>query len=346
MHAGSIFNSRNARHAVGKSGPTVLRVLILSALAGLLTTSLMAQTGNGILFGDLTVDESKAGDGNRLSYDIILYFMDGRMVARQKVANGGRYRFVGIRGGEYDIVVEIDNQEVARLRVNVGIVGTGSEVRRDIELEWRELARGTSGPRRQTISVADFYERSGTARSDFHKAQTALDNKKYAEAQQLLERIVTADGKDFQAWTELGTALLLQKKEDEAEKAYLRATEEKPDFFLALLNLGRLRSVKKNFAEAIDPLTRAVDANATSAEANFLLGEAYLQLKKGSKAVGYLNEAARLGRAEAHLRLAALYDLAKLKDRAVAEYEQFLQKKPDYQDRKKLEKYIADNKKP
>jgi len=77
-----------------------------------------------------------------------------------------------------------------------------------------------------------------------------------------------------------------------------------------------------------------------------LLGEAYLQMKKGSKAVGYLNEAARRGRYEAHLRLAALYDAAGLKERAALEYEEFLKKKPDYPDRKKLQKYITDNKKP
>jgi len=76
------------------------------------------------------------------------------------------------------------------------------------------------------------------------------------------------------------------------------------------------------------------------------LGEAYLQIKKGSKAVGYLNEAARLGRPEAHLRLAALYDAVGMKDKAAIEYEQFLEKKPDYPDKKKLQKYISDNKKP
>ena len=34
------------------------------------------------------------------------------------------------------------------------------------------------------------------------------------------------------------------------------------------------------------------------------------------------------------------------KDKAVAEYEAFLKKRPDYTDRKKLEQYIAANKKP
>ncbi len=79
-----------------------------------------------------------------------------------------------------------------------------------------------------------------------------------------------------------------------------------------------------------------------------MLGETYLQLKKGSKAVVYLYEALKLdptGMTEAHLRLASLYHGAGLKDKAAIEFEEFLKKKPDYPDRKKLEQYIAQNKK-
>jgi tetratricopeptide (TPR) repeat protein len=318
---------------------------ILMALLAL-PNVLNAQGGGGMLFGDLTVDESKVDGSKPLSYDIILYFLDGRVVARQKVANGGRYRFMSLRSGEYDIVVEVENQEVARIRVNVMVLPSGSDIRRDIELEWKaNTSRATGSGRKQTISVADFYERSASAKANFEKAQSALDKKNYAEAVALFKAIVEADAKDFQAWTELGTAYLLQKKESEAEKAYLRAVAEKPTFFLALLNLGRVRAAMKDLEGAIEPLTRAVDVQPTNAEANLLLGEAYLQLKKGSKAVTYLNSAASLGRPEAHLLLATLYHAAGLKERAATEYEEFLKKQPNYQDRKKLEKYIADNKK-
>ena len=48
--------------------------------------------------------------------------------------------------------------------------------------------------------------------------------------------------------------------------------------------------------------------------------------------------------AEVHLRLALLYNGAGMKDKAAVEYEEFLRKRPDCADRKKLEKYIAENK--
>ena len=135
----------------------------------------------------------------------------------------------------------------------------------------------------------------------------------------------------------------------EAEASYLRATEVRPKFFLALLNLGRLRLRQKEFNAAIAALDHAVAVQPLSADANYFLGEAYLQIKKGSLAVGYLNEALRLdpqGMAEVHLRLALLYNAAEMKDKAASEYEQFLKKRPDYPDKKRLQKYIADNKKP
>jgi tetratricopeptide (TPR) repeat protein len=77
-----------------------------------------------------------------------------------------------------------------------------------------------------------------------------------------------------------------------------------------------------------------------------LLGESYLQSKKGSKAVIYLNEAITLApieKAEIHLRLAALYNAAGAKDRAIAEYKSFLEKVPNHAERKNIEKYIRDN---
>jgi tetratricopeptide (TPR) repeat protein len=76
------------------------------------------------------------------------------------------------------------------------------------------------------------------------------------------------------------------------------------------------------------------------------LGEAYLKLRKGSKAIPYLNEAAKLGRIEAHLDLGWLYNAAGLKEKAVIEYEEVLRKQPNYADRQRLEQYISENKKP
>jgi Tfp pilus assembly protein PilF len=326
------------------SAPRRMMCLSLLLIAHLAATPVGSAQGKYTLFGDLKVDESKVDGQLPLSFNVILYSQSGTVIGRQSVPSGGRYRFIGLRGGEYDIVLEVDTKEVARIRVIIGS-SIDAEHRQDLELEWRATTAGTK-PKPQTVSASDLYQRDDANQQLFSKAQSTMVKKKYAEATVLLQQVLAADPVDFQAWTELGTAFFLQDKISDAEKSYRRALDVKETFAPAWLNLGRVLIAQKRFADAIDPLAQAVVLRRDSADALFLLGETYLQLKKGSKAVPFLNEAARLGQADAHLRLATLYNAAGLKNEAAAEYEQFLKKRPEHPERVKLERYIAEQKKP
>ena len=323
-----------------------LLVLVMILVGGQVSGRSLAQTGGNILYGDVTVDESKVTGVKQISYDLILYNLSGQIVGRQKVSSNGRYRFINLGNGQYDLVVELENTEIARMRVEVISAVDKTDFRQDISLEWRSTVPTPAKP--ASVSAADFYQRSSGNQKLFEKAQAATDKKKYEEARGFLNQLLANDANDFQAWTELGTLGLIQQNLPEAEKAYLRAIEVRPKFFLALMNLGKLRVAQKKYEGALAPLTLALEIQPTSASINLLIGETYLQLKKGSKAVGYLYEALKLdptGMTEAHLRLATLYHGAGLKDRAAIEFEEFLKKKPDYPDRKRLEQYIAQNKK-
>jgi tetratricopeptide (TPR) repeat protein len=318
-------------------------ILLLTIFIGTSSAnSTCAQGGKHILYGDVKVDESKTSGAKPLSYDLVLY-LGSIIVRRQSVSSEGRYRFIDLTNGYYDLAVELEGVEIARMRVEINSPRINTDFRQDIALEWRAPLAAPAKP--ASVSAADYYQRSSPNQKLFDKAQAATDKRKYEEASALINQILANDPKDFQAWTELGTLNLLQNNLSEAEKAYVRAIEVRPKFFLALLNLGRLRSAQKKFEEAVDPLTLALEIQPTSGNVNLLLGEAYLQIKKGSKAVGYLTEAAKLGQHEAHLRLATLYNAAGMKEKAATEYEQFLKKTPNYPDRKKLEQYIAANKK-
>jgi Tfp pilus assembly protein PilF len=300
-----------------------------------------AQGGGHMLYGDFKVDESKAEGPMPLSFDLILYSENGSVVARQSVASKGSYRFLNLPNGWYNLAVEVEGAEVARLRVQV-VSTFKTDFRQDISMEWRGLpGAGKTG----NVSAADFYKRAPAGQKLYDRAAEAMGAKKYSDASALLLQVVGADAQDYQAWTELGTSYLFQDKAEEAERAYLRAAEAKPTYALAYVNLGRMRLAQKNYDGAIEVLTKAVALQPPSADANFLLGEAYLQIKKGSKAVPYLEEAARLGRTDAHLRLAKLYDAVGMKDRAAAEYEKLLNAKPDHPDKEKLKRYIEENKK-
>jgi tetratricopeptide (TPR) repeat protein len=282
-----------------------------------------------ILFGDFRVD-GIVGDGAE-TFHVFLYTTAGLVVARQAVSNNGRYRFTSIPNGEYVLVVENDSREVARMPFLI-FERANTDLRRDIQLEWRSPTASEG----RTVAGVESYKRSPENQARFESAQESARKKEFDKAISLMLQVANSDAKDFIALTELGTLYSKNDKASEAEKYYLR------------LNLGKLRLGQKNFDGSIEVLTRALESEPKSADANYLLGEAYLGIKKGSKAVGYLNEAIKLdplGKAEAHLRLAALYNAAGAKDRAVVEFEQFLAKKPDYPQKKELEKYIQENKK-
>ncbi len=286
-------------------------LLILTPTCSALATGLLPQAGGGhTLFGDVTVDESQLNGLKPMSFDIILYIEQGSVVGRQIVSNNGRYRFMNLPNGNYDVAVEVENKEVARLRVFVASAFK-NDFRQDIALQWHPNQDNSKRQKINVVSAADVYIRPAANANLFEKASQAMEAKHYGQAIDLLRQIVETDPNDFPSWTELGTAHLLEKKSAEAEEAYMRAVELRPKYFLALLNLGTLRIAEKNYEGAITPLALAVKVPPSSAPANYYLGEAYLQIKKGSKAVGYLYEALMLdpvGMAVAHLRLAALYN--------------------------------------
>jgi tetratricopeptide (TPR) repeat protein len=250
-----------------------------------------------------------------------------------------------VPNGEYDLVVEVENSEIARIHLMLN-EGFKTDIRHDIEFEWRENP-GAKRPKATTTS-ADSYKRSSTNAQRLAKAETAIDEKNYSDALGLLLQILNEDGNDYQVWTELGTVYLMQQDLGKAESAYERAGEVNRSFFPSFFNLGKLRMAQKRYEVAIEPLVQSVKLKPDSAQANYLLGEACLQIKRGSNAVNFFNKALQLdpvGMAQAHLRLAMLYNAAGAKNKAAEEYETFLKKKPDYPARKILEQYISENKK-
>lgn len=299
--------------------------------------------GGQTLFGEVRIDASQLDKSSTPpSVTLVLYREGGGEVGRQSVSNRSRYRFINLVKGDYQLAIEADNNEISRLRIVIRELSQSPYgFQQDLILALKPPRTEKAG----VLATADLYNRSGANKTLFRRAQEVIDKKHYAEAGTLLQQIVESDKLDFQAWTLLGIVRFKQEDFAEAEKAYLSALAAKPTFVLALLNLGKLHLLQKNYEAAISPLLRAVEAQPQSAEANLLLGEAYLQTRRGTKAIPYLNEAAKLGRPEAHLRLGWLFNAAGMKEKAVAEYETFLKKMPDYSDRKKLQEYIDLNKK-
>lgn len=290
-------------------------------------------TAKHVIFGDLTV-EGADQFGAPQGYIVMLKNAAGVVFGRDSVAAGGRFRFLNVPNAEYDLLVEVNNEVVYRSRFLLN-ESRGTDLQKNIELVWE--------------NAQAVYARSGENLVAYEKAQEMVSRGDLKQAAALFEKITESDPQDFEAWTELGTVQFRRKKPEEAAGAYLEATRAKPDYLLAWLNLGKAQLDQKQDEQAIESLTQAVQLDPKNAECNQMLGEAYLRIKKGSKAVGFLYEAIRLdpaGKAEVHLRLAQLYKAAKLMKRAAKEYQDFLDKKPDWPHRQELEEYIEKYKGP
>src|SRR5712692_7746580 len=185
-----------------------------------LSVAINGQVGGGhLVFGDFKVSESKDGKPTPQVFNIILYSVFGSVVARQTVTNHGRYQFYNVNNGEYDIVVEVESHEVTRVHL-VLTSSLRSDFRYDISLEWRDT--GTK-KKAETVSAEDFYNQVQPNKGRYEKAEEAFENKNYDQAVSLFQQIVANDPADFQAWSELGTVYLAEKKTGDAEASYLRA---------------------------------------------------------------------------------------------------------------------------
>jgi tetratricopeptide (TPR) repeat protein len=333
------------------------RIVLLIAFVLVLPTVVSAQLPNSTLptsssqpgagsrrgftlYGDLKVEDSQSDSEVNTMFDVILYTRGNEVFARQRVGNGGRYRFNNVFNGDYYLAVELDNVEVARMSILIP-TNAVEHIKQDLEFRWKGGPRPLAG-----VVAADSYNRSQQNRALYEKGTKEIAKNDLVKATETLRSLVEADPKDYPAWNELGMVYFIQKDLEAAANAYTKAIELKPDYVTALVSLGRVRLAQKNNEAAVTVLETAIKADPKSASANYFLGEAYLAVKKGSLAVNYLNEALKLdpvGMANAHLRLATLYNLAGYKDRAALEYNEFLKKKPDYPDAQKLRDYIKAN---
>jgi tetratricopeptide (TPR) repeat protein len=302
-------------------------------------TGLPIPIGAPVIYGQVRIRGLDPKEARPLVH--VSLIVGGAQADRMQVNERGYYYFLKSPSDNTSLLFEVNNNEVGRV---VLAAGTGSSVRRDIDIDLGELRKSTVPA---VVSVqAAAYSRSSEAQHAYDKAMLASRAKSYDEAATLFKQIVEKDSKDFVVWTELGTVFFNQSRLDEAESSYARALDLKADFLPALMNSGKLFLSQKKFDKAAPLFYKAVTTDPNSADGFHYLGETYLQMKQGSKAVLAFNEALRLApkdKAEIHLRMALLYNAAGVKDRAANEYKMFLQKVPNHPDKEKFEKYIKEN---
>jgi tetratricopeptide (TPR) repeat protein len=289
-----------------------------------------------------TVEIQGLPEGNKVPNLSVAVMANGVLVARQRVQNRGGFTFNGVPTNGVTLIVEVDNQEIGSYPVGT-LSPPPMPNRKDIFLVWSNVERRV-GTANEVVSLRNAYHRTEENQKAFEKAMASVKDQKAAI--KLLKQITERDTNDFVAWTELGNLYFKEEKFAEAEGAYAKALALKADFLPAMMNRGKLQLSQKDFDGAVATLTQVLEQSPDSADAHHYLGEAYLQSKRGSKAVVHLNRAIEtepVEKAEIHLRLAMLYNAAGLKDRAAAEYKAFLEKVPEHPEKARLQKYISEN---
>lgn len=255
------------------------------------------------------------------------------------LGRSGNYCFKRNSGGG-EIVVEINRLEAGRR--SLPSFGE-SQQREDFEIEYSDP--DANNP--PSIVSAKFAHPRNEKTAELYKKTLGAETKGDTDmAIESLKAIVVIDPADFIAWAKLGSLYLDRKSYADADSALRRSLELRVDYTPGWIQVGKLRAAQKEFEAAIEILKHAISLEPESARIHQLLGETYLQARQGTLGERALREALRLepiGMAECHLLLAHLYDLAGAPKLAADEYRSFLQKVPQYRDKKKLEKYIKEN---
>jgi Tfp pilus assembly protein PilF len=291
--------------------------------------------------GKIAIENAK--DLKRPPVVSVTIIVNGSPVERAITNSEGFYVIRNVPRTNSTILIEIDGVEMVRQPIMAPAMGSP---RIDYTVSWPPA---NSLERKPAVVFAEQpYNRSEKLEATFQRALTALKASDNIAASKLFGEVVAGDPKDFVSWTELGTIYFRANAYDNAEACYFKAIELKKDYTVALLNLGKLYLAKKQYDNSILVLSNAVKAAPSLPDAHHHLGEAYLNSKKGTSAVYHFNEAIRLApteKADLHLRIATLYDAAKMKDKAANEYKTYLTKNPNYVDKATLEAYIRENSK-
>jgi tetratricopeptide (TPR) repeat protein len=158
----------------------------------------------------------------------------------------------------------------------------------------------------------------------FNKGKVDEAILEYRFALALVEHRIAFDGPRVlaHAHDSLGTALMAQKKLDDAIASFRRSIEADPKYAPAYNNLGLALKAKGNPNDAIASFRRSIEADPQHAPAHFNLGVALFEMGKPDDAIRSLERAIELvpTRAISHNQLGIVFRAKGKQDEAIAAF--------------------------
>ena len=170
---------------------------------------------------------------------------------------------------------------------------------------------------------------------------TWLQTDYWRNSKNLLERAIKVTMGNYIAYNNLGAALIVQDKFDEAINPLRNAVELRPDFADAFKNLGiaygklgRPQEEKEAYKQAIEAYKQTVKSNPNSAAIHVRIGEILSSQGKLDEAADYLHKALKIEphNPEALCTLGVVLGQQGKFDDAVAQFNEALRIKPDFAD--------------
>jgi tetratricopeptide (TPR) repeat protein len=244
----------------------------------------------------------------------------GGVVDQIDTDSSGRFRFANLTRGYYRVILNVPGFRPAQQDADLQVVFRASL--------FFELAAEKSGAM-VLLDVIDA-RAPAAARDEMLRGREALSRKNHQEAVDHLEKAVAAYPDFYEAHLLLGTAFMDEREWKKAEEAFQRAVELKAGSAPAILSLGEVYWRQKRYDEAEKTLLNGLKLDEKSWHGHFTLARLYWDqgvIAKAGPAVGRTLQL-KPEFAEAHLLAGNILLKIDQRERALAEYQEYLKLEP------------------
>jgi tetratricopeptide (TPR) repeat protein len=244
----------------------------------------------------------------------------GGLVDQIDTDSTGRFRFGNIQRGYYRVIVNAPGYRPAQQDADLQVMFRAFLV--------FELTPENSTPK-VLFDVIDA-RAPAEARAEFVRGREALSKKSYEQAVGHLQKAIAIYPEFYEANLLLGTAFMDGRNWQKAETAFQRAVDLKPGSAPAILSLGEVYWRQKRNDEAEKILLAGLKLNDKSWHGYFTLSRLYWDLGDIAKAAPAIGHTLQLKPdfAEGHLLAGNILLRINQRERAIAEYHEYLRLEP------------------
>jgi tetratricopeptide (TPR) repeat protein len=244
----------------------------------------------------------------------------GGLVDQIDTDGSGRFRFANLQRGYYRVVVNAPGYKPSQQDADLQVVFRSFLI--------FELTAENSA----AVALVDVIDARvpADARQAMVRGREALGRKSYEEAVGHLQKAIASYPEFYEAQLLLGTAFMDGREWKKAEGAFQQAAKLKPGSAAAMLSLGEVYWRQKRNHEAEQTLLAGLKLDDKSWHGYFTLARLYWDLDDIAKAAPAIGHTLQLKPdfAEGHLIAGNILLRINQRERALAEYQSYLQLEP------------------